>query len=173
MLIALDVLLSLQQNLEIENARVVVFTISYTLPHLHNISYAHPTYVIYCVIISFIIEAARGGLRVLLPSIVARFIARDPVSFECWFAWLHQSSVIILSSYVSLHTKVTSIVHDIEISDQTLKLQILYKSDERSRQLHITRLTLLLFIICYKEVGCKIIKCDTFNAHDCPNGKQH
>lgn len=69
-----------------ENTRILVFIpVCISVSYIANKSYAHTTYVI-CfrrVIISFVVETARGGLRVLPPSIVARFVARDPVSFEC------------------------------------------------------------------------------------------
>lgn len=121
--------------------------------HLCNISYAHPAYVICFVALSFL-SYSRGGLP---PSIVARFVARDPVSFECWFAWLHQSRVIILSSYRYPCTPKLPLpcARHIEISDQALKLQILYKSDERSCQLHIARLTLLYLSFIMKRLDAK------------------
>lgn len=132
----------------------------------------HLVYVIRFVALSFL-SSSRGGLRVLPPSIVTRFVARDPVSFECWFAWLHQSRGIILSSYISLHTEVTSARHKhlwpgIKIANSVQEWWEIVSKAAPHRSSYLA-----LFIICYEEVGCKIMKRDTFNAYDCLDGKQY
>jgi len=94
-----------------------------------------------------------------------RFVAWDPVSFECWFAWLHQSRVIILSSYVSLHTEVTSVVRDIGIPNQ-IKIANYVQEWWEITPARRCSFYLVLFIVYHKEIGWKIMKHDTLNIHD-------